>query len=72
MYGNKYFSYNMHVSDLLYILSQNIFLLFQACNIRNCGFDAGDCGTENFDKIAQLVLLPNQSTYSLPEGNFLK
>lgn len=69
MYVNKYFCYNMHVSDLLYTLNNIIFLLFQACNIRNCGFDAGDCGTENFDKIAQLVLLPNQSTYSLPEGD---
>lgn len=73
MYANKYiFFYDVHVSDLLYIYIQNIILLLQACNIRNCGFDAGDCGTENFDKIAQLVLLPNQTTYFLPEGDFSK
>ncbi|GFW40123.1 hypothetical protein TNCV_5118061 [Trichonephila clavipes] len=40
----------------------------KACNIRECGYDAGDCGLENFHKIAQLVLLPEQSFYSLPDG----
>ncbi|GFR22148.1 hypothetical protein TNCT_294681 [Trichonephila clavata] len=40
----------------------------KACNIRECGYDAGDCGLENFHKISQLVLLPEQSFYSLPDG----
>ncbi|GFT50884.1 hypothetical protein NPIL_95291 [Nephila pilipes] len=40
----------------------------KACNIRECGFDAGDCGLENFHKISQLLLLPEQTFYYLPDG----
>lgn len=39
-----------------------------ACNVLECGFDAGDCGTEKYDKLYGLVLLPNQTHYILPAG----
>ncbi|XP_054713569.1 N-acetylglucosamine-1-phosphotransferase subunits alpha/beta-like [Uloborus diversus] len=39
----------------------------KACNIRQCGYDAGDCGLENFDKLYQINLLANKSFYFLPE-----
>ena len=28
----------------------------ETCNVFNCGFDAGDCGLDNFDKIQKVVL----------------
>ena len=42
--------------------------VFQACNVHQCGFDAGDCGTDKFDKLHGMTLLSNQTQYSLPKG----
>ncbi|GIY39559.1 hypothetical protein CDAR_539291 [Caerostris darwini] len=43
----------------------------KACNIRECGFDAGDCGLDNFEEMPQIILSPNQSHYYLPDGEFV-
>ncbi|KAF8795915.1 N-acetylglucosamine-1-phosphotransferase like protein [Argiope bruennichi] len=40
----------------------------KACNVRECGFDAGDCGLDNFNKIPQIPLSAKQSYYHLPNG----
>ncbi|KAG8196334.1 hypothetical protein JTE90_013819 [Oedothorax gibbosus] len=40
----------------------------KACNVRDCGFDAGDCGVDNFHKIPQLLLAEEQLQYELPVG----
>ena len=40
----------------------------QACNNKQCGFDAGDCGLDNFHRLARIDLQPNVTEYSLPKG----
>ncbi|CAJ1054756.1 N-acetylglucosamine-1-phosphotransferase subunits alpha/beta isoform X2 [Xyrichtys novacula] len=40
----------------------------QACNVLNCGFDVGDCGTEHFRELYHVTLLRNQTLYTLPVG----
>ncbi|KFM76285.1 N-acetylglucosamine-1-phosphotransferase subunits alpha/beta, partial [Stegodyphus mimosarum] len=40
----------------------------RACNVQACGFDAGDCGVENFHKLPELVLSKDHTQYYLPEG----
>ncbi|KAK3581579.1 hypothetical protein CHS0354_031927 [Potamilus streckersoni] len=39
-----------------------------SCNVRQCGFDAGDCGVINFNQLYQIELLENQTSYTLPRG----
>ncbi|XP_045176047.2 N-acetylglucosamine-1-phosphotransferase subunits alpha/beta-like isoform X2 [Mercenaria mercenaria] len=41
-----------------------------ACNVLECGFDAGDCGTDKYSHIHGMMLLPNQTLYSLPPGQY--
>ena len=36
-----------------------------------CGFDAGDCGTDNYDKLHGFMLTYNQTYYVLPKGMYL-
>eukprot|EP00058_Branchiostoma_floridae_P023700 XP_002609190.1 hypothetical protein BRAFLDRAFT_125953 [Branchiostoma floridae] len=43
----------------------------QACNVLECGFDAGDCGTANFDKLTKIDLQPDVHLYHLKEGEHL-
>ncbi|KAM4676644.1 N-acetylglucosamine-1-phosphotransferase subunits alpha/beta [Discoglossus pictus] len=43
----------------------------QACNVLNCGFDAGDCGKEHFGEMYKLNLQLNQTRYSVPKGECL-
>ncbi|XP_078683763.1 N-acetylglucosamine-1-phosphotransferase subunits alpha/beta-like isoform X1 [Branchiostoma floridae x Branchiostoma belcheri] len=43
----------------------------QACNVLECGFDAGDCGTVNFDKLTKIDLQPDVHLYHLKEGEHL-
>ena len=33
-----------------------------------CGFDAGDCGTDKYDQLHGFMLLYNQTHYHLPKG----
>ena len=33
-----------------------------------CGFDAGDCGVDNYDKMHRLDFSLNKSHYNLPPG----
>ncbi|GBN29536.1 N-acetylglucosamine-1-phosphotransferase subunits alpha/beta [Araneus ventricosus] len=40
----------------------------KACNVRECGFDAGDCGLDNFNEIPQIILSAEKSDYHLPNG----
>ena len=35
-----------------------------SCNVYKCGFDAGDCGPENYDKIQRVSLRREQEEYS--------
>ncbi|XP_075712804.1 N-acetylglucosamine-1-phosphotransferase subunits alpha/beta isoform X2 [Rhinoderma darwinii] len=43
----------------------------QACNVLNCGFDAGDCGQDHFGELSKLNLLLNQTHYVVPKGEYL-
>jgi len=36
----------------------------QSCNVQNCGFDAADCGTDNFNVLHGVMLLPEVDEYS--------
>uniref|UniRef100_A0AAY4DAH2 N-acetylglucosamine-1-phosphotransferase subunits alpha/beta n=1 Tax=Denticeps clupeoides TaxID=299321 RepID=A0AAY4DAH2_9TELE len=40
----------------------------QACNVLSCGFDVGDCGQDHFDQLYHVMLIRNQTTYTLPQG----
>ncbi|CAL1291483.1 unnamed protein product [Larinioides sclopetarius] len=40
----------------------------KACNVRECGFDAGDCGLDSFNEIPQIVFSAEKSDYHLPNG----
>lgn len=39
-----------------------------ACNVIECGYDAGDCGTDKFDQLPGFMLTYNQTVYDLPKG----
>lgn len=39
-----------------------------ACNVLECGFDAGDCGTDRYGQLPGFMLMPNQTYYKLPTG----
>ena len=45
-------------------------LCLQACNVIECGFDAGDCGTEKYDQLHGFMLAYNQTHYDLPKGMY--
>ncbi|XP_073476428.1 N-acetylglucosamine-1-phosphotransferase subunits alpha/beta [Aquarana catesbeiana] len=40
----------------------------QACNVLNCGFDAGDCGQDHLGELYKINLLQNQTHYVVPKG----
>ncbi len=40
----------------------------QACNVKQCGFDAGDCGTKAFHRLHGVDLVKETTEYSLPKG----
>ncbi|XP_077995035.1 N-acetylglucosamine-1-phosphotransferase subunits alpha/beta-like [Glandiceps talaboti] len=40
----------------------------QSCNVGDCGFDAGDCGTQNFDKIYSESINKDTKLVVLPQG----
>lgn len=40
----------------------------QACNVLSCGYDVGDCGPEHFGELHRVILMRNQSSYTLPLG----
>lgn len=42
----------------------------QACNVKPCGFDAGDCGTKGFSRLHGIDLNKQVTEYSLPKGTF--
>lgn len=35
----------------------------QACNVLDCGFDAGDCGLSNFDQLHSVTAVEDQLHY---------
>ncbi|XP_052260463.1 N-acetylglucosamine-1-phosphotransferase subunits alpha/beta-like isoform X1 [Dreissena polymorpha] len=39
-----------------------------ACNVLECGFDAGDCGTSRYFNLHGMMLTPDVSEYTLPAG----
>lgn len=39
-----------------------------SCNVIECGFDAGDCGTDNYGQLHGFMLTYNQTLYVLPKG----
>ncbi|XP_063783880.1 N-acetylglucosamine-1-phosphotransferase subunits alpha/beta isoform X2 [Pseudophryne corroboree] len=43
----------------------------QACNVHNCGFDAGDCGQDHFGEMYKINLLLNKTHYVVPKGECL-
>ncbi|XP_074660402.1 N-acetylglucosamine-1-phosphotransferase subunits alpha/beta-like [Tubulanus polymorphus] len=43
----------------------------QACNVRSCGFDAGDCGTSNFDQLYRANVSTNPTTLIFPPGEMV-
>ena len=52
---------------MVYVLQYEVYIL-QACNVIECGFDAGDCGTEKYDQLHGFLLTYNQTHYELPKG----
>ena len=42
--------------------------MFQVCNIKPCGYDVGDCGTANYDKLIGYSLEKKDSHYDVPKG----
>lgn len=36
-----------------------------------CGFDAGDCGTDKYDQLHGMMLTPDVKQYTLPAGKIL-
>ncbi|XP_064634376.1 N-acetylglucosamine-1-phosphotransferase subunits alpha/beta-like [Lineus longissimus] len=40
----------------------------QACNVKACGFDAGDCGDKNFHQIHKIDITPGEHQYIAPKG----
>jgi hypothetical protein len=42
--------------------------MFQVCNIKPCGYDVGDCGTANYDKLIGYSLEKKDSHYVIPKG----
>lgn len=50
------------------IISHKIVLKFQACNVYDCGFDAGDCGTKDYDKIYEIIFKNGTTLYKVPSG----
>ncbi len=40
-----------------------------SCNTGLCGYDAGDCGIDNFHKLYQIKLTNNNNTFIIPLGN---
>ena len=43
----------------------------QSCNVLQCGFDAGDCGIDNFHQLHRLAFEPDTRVYSLPPGELM-
>ncbi|GFO26810.1 N-acetylglucosamine-1-phosphotransferase subunits alpha/beta-like, partial [Plakobranchus ocellatus] len=43
----------------------------QACNVLDCGFDTGDCGTVNFDQLHRFDLDRKKFQYQAPAGEYL-
>ncbi|CAH1786367.1 unnamed protein product [Owenia fusiformis] len=43
----------------------------QSCNVKECGFDAGDCGDANFHKMYRVDVNPNLENYTLPQGTLV-
>lgn len=43
----------------------------KACNVLECGFDAGDCGTENYGRLYEMVLIDSQKEYRMPDGELV-
>lgn len=39
-----------------------------ACNVYSCGFDAGDCGIAQFDKLYRVDVTQHNNVYHLPSG----
>ena len=44
---------------------------FQVCNIKPCGYDVGDCGTNDYDKLIGYSLEKKTSHYDIPKGIWL-
>ncbi|XP_067654930.1 N-acetylglucosamine-1-phosphotransferase subunits alpha/beta-like isoform X2 [Haliotis asinina] len=42
-----------------------------ACNIKKCGFDAGDCGTKSYDELYQIHMSFDKISYRFPPGEFV-
>lgn len=42
-----------------------------ACNVASCGYDGGDCGTDNFHEIYGITITtstPPNSSFTIPLG----
>lgn len=40
----------------------------QACKVLNCGFDSGDCGTEEYNELFGITLDHTPKNYTIPLG----
>ncbi|XP_070534877.1 N-acetylglucosamine-1-phosphotransferase subunits alpha/beta-like isoform X2 [Ptychodera flava] len=40
----------------------------QSCNVAECGFDAGDCGSQNFNKLYSVAIKKDTTHVILPSG----
>ena len=49
------------------IIPYNMYIL-QACNVKVCGFDAGDCGTESYHNLFAITMNRGVRSYSIPTG----
>ena len=56
---------------LYYILCFTLYhitCILQACNVKVCGFDAGDCGTESYHNLYAITMNRGVRSYSIPTG----
>ncbi|XP_064599893.1 N-acetylglucosamine-1-phosphotransferase subunits alpha/beta-like [Liolophura sinensis] len=75
--GGFYFNNNKQDSSKLYCASgcANNWIADkycdQSCNVQNCGFDAADCGTENFHQLYGIQFEADKKEYFIPQGEFV-
>lgn len=46
------------------------FVILQTCNIKECGFDTGDCGVSKYSELYGLDLTFDKTDYTIQHGKF--
>lgn len=65
--GDRYCDQVCILSLTCNIIFHSVILSCQACRVPDCGYDAGDCGTELWDTLYSVIPQPNH-THLIPLG----